>query len=161
MGILSCADPRGAKGDRGDREFSRCDRGQSDRRDARAARRPVFGREPLRGSRSEEAAKHYEAAINVRPRFMDIRTKFAGTLIDSGDLEKAKTELLVILESRPGFVGARIRLGVVLQRTGDTDGAIREWKQCAADDPADMRPRAYLASVGVTFPHVHPGTDGD
>ena len=46
---------------------------------------------------------------------MDIRTKFAETLIDSGDLEKAKTELLVILESRPGFVGARIRLGVVLQ----------------------------------------------
>ncbi len=97
----------------------------------------------------------------MRPRFIDIRTKFAGTLIDSGDLEKAKTELLVILESRPGFVGARIRLGVVLQRTGDTDGAICEWKQCAADDPADMRPRAYLASVGVTFPHVHPGTDGD
>ena len=99
----------------------------------------MFGREPLRGSRSEEAAKHYEAAINVRPRFMDIRTKFAGTLIDSGNLERAKTELLVILESRPGFVGARIRLGVVLQRTRDTDGAIREWKQCAADDPADMR----------------------
>ena len=97
----------------------------------------------------------------MRPRFIDIRTKFAGTLIDSGDLEKAKTELLVILESRPGFVGARIRLGVVLQRTGDTDGAIRERKQCAADDPADMRPRAYLASVGVTFPRVHSGTDGD
>lgn len=55
----------------------------------------------------------------------------------------------------------RIRLGVVLQRTGDTDGAIREWKQCAADDPADMRPREYLASAGVTFPHVHPVTDGD
>ena len=45
----------------------------------------------------------------MRPRFMDIRTKFAEMLIDSGDLEKAKTELLVILESRPGFVGARIR----------------------------------------------------
>ena len=114
----------------------------------------------LAANRSEEAAKHYEAAINVRPRFMDIRTKFAESLIDSGDLEKAKTELLVILESRPSFVGARIRLGVVLQRTGDTEGAIREWNRCAVDDPADMRPRAYLASVGVTLSVEQPDRDG-
>ena len=113
-------------------------------------------------NRPAEAAKHYEAAINVRPRFMDIRTKFAESLMDRGDLEEAKTELLVILESRPKFVGARIRLGVVLQRTGDTEGAIREWKRCAFDDPADMRPRAYLASAGVTFPYVlgDAGEDG-
>ncbi len=104
---------------------------------------------------AEEAATHYEAAINVRPHFMDIRTKFAESLINAGALDKAKTELRIILESRPGFVGARIRLGVVLQRTGDPEGAIREWKRCAVDDPEDMRPRAYLALAGVTFPHVH------
>ena len=112
-------------------------------------------------NRSEEAARHFEAAIDVRPRFMDIRTKFAESLIDAGDLDKAKTELEIILESRPTFVGARIRLGVVLQRTGDSEGAIREWKRCAVDDPEDTRPRAYLASAGVTFPHMHRNSDGD
>ena len=145
--------------------------GQIDTRDSRAFPSDVGNRIAvthaqlgdlyLTVNRSEEAARHYEAAIDVRPRFMDIRTKFAESLIDAGDLDKAKTELQIILESRPGFVGARIRLGVVLQRTGDTEGAIREWKRCAVDDPEDMRPRAYLASAGVTFPHVHRNQSGD
>jgi len=106
-------------------------------------------------NQAAEAAKHYEAAVHVRPRFMDIRAKFAESLIG----EQAKAELEVILESRPAFVGARLRLGVVLQRVGDLEGAVREWKQCAIDDPQDMRPRAYLASAGVTFPRVHRGED--
>ena len=112
-------------------------------------------------NQADEAAKHYEAAVNVRPRFMDIRTKFAESLIDAGDLKQAKAELEIILESRPEFAGARLRLGVVLQRIGDTEGAIREWTRCTVDDPQDMRPRAYLATAGVTFPHVHRGQDED
>ena len=106
----------------------------------------------LVANHAEAARRHYEAALTVRPRFMDIRSKFAEALIELGELEKAREELQEILESRPSFVGARVRLGVVLQRLGDTDGVVREWERCAEDDPGDMRPRAYLASVGVTFP---------
>ena len=145
--------------------------GQIDMRDARAFPFDIGNRIAvthahlgdlyLAVNRAEEAARHYEAAINVRPRFMDIRTKFAESLIDAGDLDKAKAELEVILESRPRFVGARIRLGVVLQRSGDSEGAIREWERCAVDDPGDTRPRAYLASAGVTFPHVQRSPDAD
>lgn len=102
----------------------------------------------------QEAARHYEAALAVRPRFMDIRSKFAESLIELGDLSQARAELTTILESRPGFVGARVRLGVVLHRLGDDAAAVEEWRRCAVDDPADMRPRAYLASVGVTLPHA-------
>ncbi len=108
----------------------------------------------------QEAARHYEAALAVRPRFMDIRSKFAESLIELGDLERARDELETILDARPNFVGARVRLGVVRHRLGDDEGAVREWTRCAADDPEDMRPRAYLASVGVTFPLPHPFTDG-
>jgi len=99
-----------------------------------------------------EAAQHYRAALEIRPRFMDIRSKFAESLIELGDLSKAKDELEAILEARPNFVGARVRLGVVLHRLGDNESAVREWMRCAADDPDDMRPRAYLISVGVKFP---------
>jgi predicted TPR repeat methyltransferase len=52
----------------------------------------------------------------------------------------------MILESRPSFVGARVRLGVVLHRLGEDDAAAVEWRRCLEDDPRDMRARAYLAS---------------
>lgn len=95
----------------------------------------------------EEAIVHYEAALEIRPRFMDIRSKFSETLIELGQLERAQDELTLILESRPSFVGARVRLGVVLHRLGDDDAAIVEWERCLEDEPTDMRARAYLASV--------------
>ena len=97
----------------------------------------------------DRAITHYQSALEIRPRFMDIRSKYAETLIELGELEKARRELVVILESRPSFVGARVRLGVVLHRLGDDEGAVQEWTRCLEDDPTDMRARAYLASVGV------------
>ena len=102
----------------------------------------------------QEAARHYEAALAVRPRFMDIRSKFAEALIELGDLDKAQDELEAVLDARPQFVGARIRLGLVYHKLGNNQAAVREWTRCAVDDPEDMRPRAYLASVGVTLPQV-------
>jgi tetratricopeptide (TPR) repeat protein len=98
-----------------------------------------------------EAIGHYRAALEIRPRFMDIRSKFAETLIELGELEQAKDELVLILESRPSFVGARVRLGVVLHRLGDDERAVSEWKRCLEDDPRDMRARAYLASVEMSL----------
>jgi len=95
----------------------------------------------------EEAVKHYESAIEIRPRFMDIRSKLAEALIEVGELHRARDELRLILETRPTFVGARVRLGVVLHRLGDDEAAVEEWQQCLEDDPTDMRARAYLASV--------------
>lgn len=97
------------------------------------------------------AIEHYRAALEIRPRFMDIRSKFAETLIELGELEQAKEELTLILESRPSFVGARIRLGVVLNRLGDDEEATKQWKRCLEDDPRDMRARAYLVSVESTL----------
>ena len=109
----------------------------------------------------DEASKHYETVVNVRPFFMDIRTKLAESLIDVGDLGQAKIEFEIMPESRPPFAGARLWLGVVLHRIGDLEGAIRWWTQCTVDDLQDMRPRAYLALAGVTFPYGHCGEDGD
>jgi tetratricopeptide (TPR) repeat protein len=101
----------------------------------------------------KRATTHYQAALEVRPRFMDIRTKYAETLIELGELEQARDELTLVLESRPNFVGARVRLGVVLHRLGHDEQAVREWNQCLEEDPTDMRARAYLASVGTPVDH--------
>lgn len=98
-----------------------------------------------------KAIEHYRAALEIRPRFMDIRSKFAETLIELGELEQAREELGMILESRPSFVGARVRLGVVLNRLGEDQEAAKEWKRCLEDDPRDMRAQAYLASVEMAL----------
>jgi tetratricopeptide (TPR) repeat protein len=100
----------------------------------------------------ERALPHYKTALEIRPRFMDIRSKYAEALLELGRLEEAHDELTLILESRPSFVGARIRLGVALQRLGRVADAVREWEQCLEDDPTDMRARAYLASVASREP---------
>jgi tetratricopeptide (TPR) repeat protein len=103
----------------------------------------------LVADRPQEAMEHYRRALEIRPRFSDIRTKYAEALIELGEYEQARAELEAILEPRPGFVGARVRLGVVLQKLDDVDRAIHEWRRCLDEDPSDMRARAYLASVGV------------
>jgi tetratricopeptide (TPR) repeat protein len=98
-----------------------------------------------------DAIEHYRAALEIRPRFMDIRSKFAETLIELGELDQAKGELELILETRPSFVGARVRLGVVHHRLGEDADAVKHWRRCLEDDPRDMRARAYLASVDMSL----------
>jgi tetratricopeptide (TPR) repeat protein len=101
----------------------------------------------------ERAIEHYRSALEVRPRFMDIRSKYAEALIELGDLDQAMDELMLILDARPTFVGARIRLGVVLHRLGRDAEAAAQWQKCLEDDPTDMRARAYLASVAAHVEH--------
>jgi len=96
-----------------------------------------------------EAAREYESALKVRPRYLDIRTKFAEALIELGELARALDELEFVLERNARFATARLKYGVALQRSGDTERAIAEWRRCMEEAPEDMRARAYLASVGV------------
>jgi len=101
----------------------------------------------MMAERFDEAARQFEQALDVRPRFLDIRTKLAEALIELDELDRARQELDEILEKNPKFTGARMRLGVVLKRQGDEAGAVREWERCVEEDPRDIRVRAYLASV--------------
>ena len=67
--------------------------------------------------------------------------------MELGDLEEARQELDFVLEKDPGFTGARLRLGIILRRLGDDEGAIACWERCAEERPDDFRPKAYLASI--------------
>lgn len=106
----------------------------------------------LVANRPALAAEQYRSALEVRPRFLDIRTKLAESLMEMGEVEGALKELADVLEANPEFTGARLRMGVVLHRLGRTDEAVREWTRCSAEDPQDLRPRAYLVSVGARAP---------
>lgn len=45
----------------------------------------------LVGNRPAEAAQQYDAALRVRPRFLDIRTKLAEALMEVGEPERARS----------------------------------------------------------------------
>lgn len=102
----------------------------------------------LVATRPEEAAKEYSAAVAIRPRFADLRFKLAESYMDLDRLDDAKVQLDAILDMNPHFFGARVRLGALLNRKGDIEGARREWEHCAEQAPKDERIRAYLASLG-------------
>jgi Flp pilus assembly protein TadD len=95
------------------------------------------------------AVAQYRAALEVRPRYLDVREKLAEALLADGDAAGARHELERVLDEGPGFVEARLRLGVALQRLEDVEGAVREWKRVLAVRPDDRRVHAYLASVGA------------
>jgi tetratricopeptide (TPR) repeat protein len=101
----------------------------------------------LMADRPALAAEQYRAALHVRPRFQDVRTKLAETLMETGDLHAAKEELVFVLEKDPDFTSARLRLGVVLHRMGNHEAARGHWLTCIDENPGDFRARAYLASL--------------
>lgn len=96
--------------------------------------------------RTWEAAREYRTALEVRPRFFDIRTKYAEALIDLEELEEAHEELRYIVEERPEFPDGHLRLGVVLRRLGRHEEAAEQWKKCLELRPGDRRAQAYLAA---------------
>jgi tetratricopeptide (TPR) repeat protein len=101
----------------------------------------------LIADRPDLASEQFRAALEVRPRYLDIRTKLAESLMTLGLLDDARDELEFVLERDPDFTSARLRLGLVLQRQGDNSGARAAWERCARENPADFRARAYLASL--------------
>ena len=101
----------------------------------------------MAADRPEEAATEYAAAVEIRPNFLDLRFKLAEAYMDLDMWVDARLHLKEILALNPDFGGARVRLGALLNRMGDTEGARREWECCAERDPDDRRIRAYLASL--------------
>ena len=97
--------------------------------------------------RPERAVQQYRHALEVRPRFLDIRGKLAEALMEQDEVQQAREELEAVLEKNPGFTEFRIRLGAALQRLGDEEAAAREWRRAAEEAPDDMRPKAYLAGL--------------
>lgn len=92
-----------------------------------------------------EAAAQYYMALELRPRFHDIRNKYATSLLGMGRLEEAVQQLRRVLDGNPHFIAARLNLGLALYRQGSVQEAATEWETCRAQQPAHPQVRAYLA----------------
>lgn len=95
----------------------------------------------------EEAADQYRHALELRPRFHDIRNKLAEAQMMMGLLDSAEEELKKVLEANPRFLQARLNLGLVLFRRGDTDGATEHWQVAREQAPENSQVRAYFAML--------------
>ena len=98
----------------------------------------------------EKAAEQYRRALDMRPRFHDIRNKLAQALLSLGETDLAASELRSVLESNPRFLLARINLGLAYYRLGHADRAQREWEVSGVQDPDNAQVRAYLAMLSQT-----------
>ncbi len=94
-----------------------------------------------------EAVEQFRRALELRPRFHDIRNKLALGLLQLGETELAASELRAVLESNPRFLGARMNLGLAYYRLGHPDRARREWEASADQDPESPQVRAFLAML--------------
>lgn len=94
-----------------------------------------------------EAAVQYRRALEMRPRFHDIRNKLAQSLLQLGDLDQAVEQLKIALEGNARFIPARLNLGLAYFRRGDRDLAAREWESCHGLEPNNPQVRAYLSML--------------
>ncbi len=108
----------------------------------------------LQADDAGSAVREYRKALELRPYFVDIRTRLAQAYLVLGDAEAAVTELEEALAEHPSFTSARVRLGVALRRMGRMDEAAAEWRTCLEVEPENWRARAYLESVGVRVEEV-------
>ena len=59
-----------------------------------------------------EAVLEYRRAVELGPRFHDLRLRLARLLLEAGNPLQAREDLEVILESRPDWVDAQVQLGM-------------------------------------------------
>lgn len=95
----------------------------------------------------DEAVLQYRQAVQLRPQFLDIRTRLGRMLIELGRSDEAVAELRAVLDSNPGFVQARSHLGLARFRAGDLAGAEQEWRRCQAQQPDNAQVSAYLGML--------------
>jgi tetratricopeptide (TPR) repeat protein len=94
-----------------------------------------------------DAINEYQRALQLGPKFVDIRLKLADALRDGGQVELAVAEFQKIFQSNPEFLLARVNYGITLFSMGKRLEAATEWKGVLAKDPAHKGAAMYLRFV--------------
>jgi len=91
-----------------------------------------------------EAILEYEKALNLRPKFLDIRLKLAVSLREEGQYAKSLKTLGEIIRANPKYSQARVQLGVTAYASGDKKKATAAWKDALKLNPKDESAKMYL-----------------
>jgi len=94
---------------------------------------------------STQAIQELEAAVALRPEFVDLRYRLSRLYIDVGRHERARLELEGITAQRPRFTDAWVTLGMARHLLKDAEGARAAWEEGRRLAPADPRFGPLLA----------------
>ncbi len=92
-----------------------------------------------------QAIRQFEAAVELRPEFLDLRYRLARLRLAEGDAAGARKDLETIVAARPGYQAALSSLGMAAYLCGDREAARTAWEACRAKAPDDPRVKAYLS----------------
>jgi tetratricopeptide (TPR) repeat protein len=102
-------------------------------------------------SRYEEALFEYNKAVNLDPDNLELRIKIAKTYTKKGFTSKAFEELKRLKNEHPGYMPARIALGLLYYGNGNIIEAQAEWQNALSRDPDHAEAQMYLnLSRGAT-----------
>jgi len=80
----------------------------------------------LRLGDSPGASNDFEAALRIDPNCAQALTNLGNVALEAGRLEEARTRYEAAIASDPEYPLAHHNLAVLLKRTGDIDGSVRE-----------------------------------
>ncbi len=95
----------------------------------------------------ERAIEQYRRALELGPRFHDLRYRMARLLLDAGRAVEARAELEVVIQAQPRFYDARASLGLAAYSAGDLEAARATWMALHAERPEEPKVRAYLSML--------------
>jgi tetratricopeptide (TPR) repeat protein len=93
----------------------------------------------------ERAIDEYRRALELGPKFHDIRLKLAAALRDGGQRDAALKELEAMVREAPAFTPARVALGVTYYTSGQMAEAERAWREVLQQRPDDRVAEMYLS----------------
>ena len=125
-----------------------------------------------RSGRWKEAAAVWGDLVALGPRARSYRTRYATALVNAGDLEGGRRELLTVTKDSPRDLSAWYLLSQVERRAGNAAGAEEAAKRIAEIDPDDGRGPLALSdakmaagdakgAIAVLEPRVAAGREAD
>ena len=102
-------------------------------------------------NRYDEALFEYNKAIGLDPDNLEIRIKVAKVYSKKGYISKSFDELKKLKMEYPGYIPARIALGLLYYGNGNIIEAQSEWQNALSKDPKNSELAMYLnLSKGAT-----------
>ncbi len=92
----------------------------------------------------KQAVEEYHKALELEPKYVDIRTKAAICMREQGLKQKAVDELKLALKDNPDSPEALMQLGITYYSLGKKADARKLWKQASKKSPSNETVKMYL-----------------
>ena len=95
----------------------------------------------------KEAVELLRKATMLDPGNGDLHQELGITFLEFHDWESARVEMLEAIRREPDSVEAHSRLAYALEKLGDLDGALKQYRICTEMDPHDTSYRDHYVEV--------------